>query len=566
MCEKKSRSGKRAKKRKFCGNQHTKPKHDGNISASGKKLKMDAVLPPKESIAREANFNGYRLMDIDILFEFIAENLICKDCGGNVSLREVKVHGLSSKFSVVCECKENNFSNCKMIGSKQNIPEINRRFAYAMRMLGQGRAGMEMFCCGMDLPPPVAQKSYTFAVNHILDATSKAAQVSMKKAAQAEAILSNSTPLITVSGDGTWKTRGHNSRLGVCSVIGAESGQVIDTQVMSSYCKKCEYSPGSAHEDCLKNHFGSSGMMEVDGMLEIFSRSEKTRGVKYIKYIGDGDTKTFSTLSAAKPYGNDLTLEKIECVGHIQKRMGSRLRKLKQNMKKVKLSDGRTLSGKGRLTDTLIDQLSTYFGNAIREHKDSLTDMRKAIWAIFYHKKSTDEFPTHDFCPSDSNTWCKYNKASVEGVAYHHKNPIPSAVMEVIKPIFKDLSQPSLLKRCLGGKTQNPNESFNSTIWKFCPKTSSAGRKIVEIATNEATILFNGGCHGRHDVMDILQLFRSPFSINGFNSCDKKRIADAERRATMSTKEKRKLIRSLNASKNESLRKTEGEAYSAGAF
>ncbi|GFX49194.1 uncharacterized protein TNCV_5041881 [Trichonephila clavipes] len=153
---------------------------------------------------------------------------------------------------------------------------------------------------------------------------------------------------ICVSGDGTWKTRGHTSRIGVCSVIGDVTGKVIDVAVLSSYCKGCEKwrGPKSGHSyeewklkhqpHCVKNHIGSSCKMEVDGMKEIFQRSVPQRNAKYIKYIGDGDTKTFQELQRTAPY----SIEKVECVGHIQKRMGARLRKLKTMNSGKKLSDG----------------------------------------------------------------------------------------------------------------------------------------------------------------------------------------------------------------------------------
>ncbi|KAG8181964.1 hypothetical protein JTE90_026904 [Oedothorax gibbosus] len=56
-----------------------------------------------------------------------------------------------------------------------------------------------------------------------------------------------------------------------------------------------------------------------------------------------------------------------------------------------------------------------------------------------------------------------------------------------------NLSCPKLLRRCSEGKTQNKNESLNSVIWKLCPKRSGCGRKIAEIAVNEAVIAFNEG-------------------------------------------------------------------------
>ncbi|GFT06037.1 hypothetical protein TNCV_1594701 [Trichonephila clavipes] len=43
-----------------------------------------------------------------------------------------------------------------------------------------------------------------------------------------------------ISGGGTWKTRGQISLIGICALIGAECGKVLDMEVMSSYCKGCD--------------------------------------------------------------------------------------------------------------------------------------------------------------------------------------------------------------------------------------------------------------------------------------------------------------------------------------
>ncbi|GFV55870.1 hypothetical protein TNCV_2834421 [Trichonephila clavipes] len=62
---------------------------------------------------------------------------------------------------------------------------------------------------------------------------------------------------------------------------------------------------------------------------KIVLRSEQKHELKYQRYIGDGDSKNFSSIAEKKTYGDSAPIEKIECVGHIQKRMGSHLRKLK---------------------------------------------------------------------------------------------------------------------------------------------------------------------------------------------------------------------------------------------
>lgn len=63
--------------------------------------------------------------------------------------------------------------------------------------------------------------------------------------------------------------------------------------------------------------------METDGILKIFERSECEIGVRYSKFLGDGDSSSYPTVRQAKPYGDEIDVEKLECIGHIQKRVGS---------------------------------------------------------------------------------------------------------------------------------------------------------------------------------------------------------------------------------------------------
>ena len=75
------------------------------------------------------------------------------------------------------------------------------------------------------------------------------------------------------------------------------------------------------------------------------------------------------------------------------KRVGSRLQKLKNASKGVKLSDGKGLGGKGRLTDGKVDMLQNYYGLAVRENLDDVNKMATAIKAVVYHVASTDSNP-----------------------------------------------------------------------------------------------------------------------------------------------------------------------------
>ena len=62
-----------------------------------------------------------------------------------------------------------------------------------------------------------------------------------------------------------------------------------------------------------------------------------------------------------------MEIVKFECVGYVQKRMGTRLRNLKSSMKG--LDDGKCIGRKGRLTDDQIGKIQQYYGNAIRSNK-----------------------------------------------------------------------------------------------------------------------------------------------------------------------------------------------------
>ncbi|GFY42139.1 uncharacterized protein TNIN_261891 [Trichonephila inaurata madagascariensis] len=91
-----------------------------------------------------------------------------------------------------------------------------------MRCIGQGLESLKTFCAVMSLPNPVEQKSYDVINNKLSLFMKEVAKESMKRAA-VEENSSSTDNLLTVSGDGTWKTRGHSSLIGVCTVIGSET-------------------------------------------------------------------------------------------------------------------------------------------------------------------------------------------------------------------------------------------------------------------------------------------------------------------------------------------------------
>ncbi|GFT12048.1 uncharacterized protein TNCV_726401 [Trichonephila clavipes] len=143
-------------------------------------------------------------------------------------------------------------------------------------------------------------------------------------AAVHEAVIANDNNS-NIAVDGTWHKRGYSSLNGVVCATSVENGKVIDFEALTKYCSSCKGK--KTCENCAKNYEGFSGGMECRGVLSIFQPSETSRKAYYTQYLGDGDSKGFLTIKEAKVYG-DTEVEKLECVGHVQKRMGTRLRNI----------------------------------------------------------------------------------------------------------------------------------------------------------------------------------------------------------------------------------------------
>lgn len=71
-------------------------------------------------------------------------------------------------------------------------------------------------------------------------------------------------------------------------------------------------------KDCSNNYSGSAGKMEIDVVVEMYRALVEKHGVKYIKYIGKGNSKTFKGIIDSKPYGNDIVVQNKECVSHFE--------------------------------------------------------------------------------------------------------------------------------------------------------------------------------------------------------------------------------------------------------
>ena len=158
------------------------------------------------------------------------------------------------------------------------------------------------------------------------------------------------------------------------------------------------------------------------------------------------------------------------CFGTSKKRVGARLRKLKSS-DKAPLSDGKSLSGKRRLTEEMINKLQDYFRIGVKI----------AIGTVLYHCSDANNLETsHQLCPKLSGSCCQFQTDKCNGTSLHiEKLGIPSVIRDKIRPIFVDKRDKNLLSKCSHGKTQN-NELINNVIWKRCLKDVSVRHKTLE--------------------------------------------------------------------------------------
>ena len=78
--------------------------------------------------------------------------------------------------------------------------------------------------------------------------------------------------------------------------------------------------------------------MEKEAAIEMFLRLVEKGGLKYTTYIGDGDSSSYGMVAQVlkEKYSDQYVVVKEDCIGHIQKRMGSSLRKYKTEKKSEK--------------------------------------------------------------------------------------------------------------------------------------------------------------------------------------------------------------------------------------
>ena len=155
-------------------------------------------------------------------------------------------------------------------------------------------------------------------------------------------------PAITVIVDEGWSKRSHrhsyNAKSGVAIVIGSETKGILHIGVRNKYCTTCTQGIPKEKHKRFKNWEESSSQMQPDILLEAFQQAERVHGVRYMRFIGDGDSSVHSTLiQGVAGWGRHI--KKLECANHACKCYRSALEKI--------VSANPAYKGKGGLTQKM---------------------------------------------------------------------------------------------------------------------------------------------------------------------------------------------------------------------
>lgn len=313
------RPSQKARKRRFHGNRFTSENEVLHASSSGKKFRQsgDCEVTVNPS-------HGYRIINFVHVFSAISALVKCKNCEKDMEFNAKGEQGLGFKINATCDCNSVEINSCPKVSNRSF--EINRRLVFVMRLLGVGLQGINLFCGMMDFGQGMNSTTYYACLQNAWSASKATCDVILGRAAKEEttknAEAGNEPSHLTVSGDGTWSKRGFSSLFGAITLIGKYSNKILDLVVNSKCCQACyqrndkgstdEYQSWYENhkEQCASNHDGSK--KEVDGIIEMFRRSDEIHKVKYATYVGDDDTETFKSLLETHPYGEELIVKKLE--------------------------------------------------------------------------------------------------------------------------------------------------------------------------------------------------------------------------------------------------------------
>jgi hypothetical protein len=297
--------------------------------------------------ATTATKNGYRILNISELSEHVATitrhaALCIAEAGGAPVMLFGVIQDIGLAVCNGCQQTSRVHSSPKLATSSGSQRyEVDVRGVWSQMSYGGGADKLNEQMATMGI---VGLSGNSFsAIEQEIGVWWKAALLSqMEEAGREERDLAvqrgdlhEGVPAITVVCDGGWSKRSHkhsyNAAGGVAVIIGQVTKKVLYVGVSNKNCSVCSYAntrsiPVREH-DCHRNWYESSQAMEADLILKGFIECEETHHVRYMRYIGDGDSSTMATLLMRGPIWCK-AIVKLECANHSCKCLPSRLEEL----------------------------------------------------------------------------------------------------------------------------------------------------------------------------------------------------------------------------------------------
>lgn len=450
----------------------------------------------KTSCDHTGKIHGPRIVNVEKLFLFfkkINEHNLLKGC----SLRDIEIiserrNGFNSVLTFKCsKCCYG--ARTETSPSSATMPDINYNAVLGSTLAGIGFSQLQEVFANMDIPC-MSQPTYDVKQTRVFQDMSATVKHCMMEAVEEEKLAAiqsnnvdeNGTPLVTVVVDGTWSKRSYGTNYsalsGGAAIISADTKKVLWAGVKNKYCQICSLAETKQTEardhNCYKNYKGSSTGMESELILDGFAKSEAEYGIRYSKFIGDGDSSTHKKLLEARIYKNpDIKIEKIECVLHLFRNFRKKMLSL-QSLKEY--GRHKTLVSATKIEDMVkgVRAAAKHWMESEEEWTSKIRNLQQDIRNAPYHV-----FGQHDKC---ATYFC--NKTNDQNVTSLLKS---TDLFDRIITIFDRLVLNA--KSLLLNKNSNIVESFNGSVAKYIggKRVNYSGRSSYECRYYAAIIQHN---------------------------------------------------------------------------
>ena len=110
----------------------------------------------------------------------------------------------------------------------------------------------------------------------------------------------------------------------------------------------------------------------------------------------------------------------------------------------------------------------------------------------------------------------QYKLDKLNGTNFYKKKSFLLDVRQAILLTYNDLCQRENLAKCLHGRTENANESFNGMIWNRVPKANHLGLDILSLAVYDAISHFVAA----HKIFKQMNMEPGKYTVKGLNLQD----------------------------------------------